>query len=176
MQNYLPPADSSWYWRKVCQVRDLLKDAYQQNECTEASTQMLNLKDWGVVEDDTCLICENAVENLDHLFLNCEYSKRVLQQIEIWLCYPLPVENLMDWRGRLPGSRLKKGVMNAILNAAIYHIWRQRNLSKFESKLLRPEKLAHSILTELRLRVKGVARNAIDDCDRRWLSGIQIAI
>ncbi|XP_074278380.1 uncharacterized protein LOC141601971 [Silene latifolia] len=184
-KNYLPPADSSWYWRKVCQVRDLLKDAYQQNEWPVQHGRgytiakgyewlrnkgipvqwdkfiwhkwtvpkhaflvwmyqhgSLNtnakLKRLGVVEDDTCLICGNAVENLDHLFLNCEYSKRVLQQIEIWLCHTLPVQNLMDWRGRLQGSRLKKGVMNAILNAALYHIWRQRNLSKFESKLLRP--------------------------------------
>ncbi|XP_074313688.1 uncharacterized protein LOC141648878 [Silene latifolia] len=134
------------------------------------------LKSIEVADEDTCFICSRVEENLYHLFFSCDYSRKVIGEIENWIRVPLPRQGLSDWRTRGTGTKLKQGIVNVILNATIYNIWRQRNLSKFELKLNRPEKVAQNIKTEMRARISGVIKGVIDDCDRGWLRQMQIEI
>ncbi|XP_074299125.1 uncharacterized protein LOC141630157 [Silene latifolia] len=191
---YCPTSDTSWYWRKLCQVRDRLKDWTEQgegdyyiakgydflrektqevqwsnmvwNQLTipkhslvawlyhhKALTTNAKLKDIGITSDDTCYICGVGAEQPDHLFFSCSYSNNIVSIVEIWLGIQLPRQNLLDWRIQFHGSGYKRDVVNGVLNALIYSIWRQRNTCKFEMQLLRPHKVAENIIKDLKIRI-----------------------
>ncbi|XP_074314483.1 uncharacterized protein LOC141649699 [Silene latifolia] len=134
------------------------------------------LKSLGIVDNDACLVCGDAIKTLEHLFLNCAYSRLVISALECWLNLHLPTQNLIDWRWRRKGSKMKQGFLNAVLNATIYQIWRQRNLSRFEGKLVRPKRVAQNIVIEMKIRVTGIANRSMDARDRVWCRDLQIEI
>ena len=37
----------------------------------------IQLKQWQIKDDDRCTFCEGSIETIDHLFLNCSYSRVV---------------------------------------------------------------------------------------------------
>ncbi|XP_074266374.1 uncharacterized protein LOC141589607 [Silene latifolia] len=215
-QNYSPPNDSSWYWRKICQVKFLLADAYNHDEWVDQKGREYTIKkgyeflrtkgdkiEWmnlvwtnwsipkhsmlswfyhhnslntkeklhklGISENDTCIICENGTENNEHLFFQCEYSTAMLDIISSWVRVHLPSRDLLTWRLNMQGSSLQQDVINAIINATMYHVWRQRNLSKFELKLLTRKAVARDIVEEIKSRMRGMKLTKAGDGDRRWL-------
>ncbi|XP_074265590.1 uncharacterized protein LOC141588031 [Silene latifolia] len=127
----------------------------------------------GISEVDTCYIWDDNVETREHLFFDCPYSSKVLEEVKKWSRIYFPNRDLKQWRLSRKDSPMKKGVTNAILNVAIYHIWRQRNLSRFENKLLRPESVMNNIKYELRSRLAG-DMSKITNVDRGWLDGLSV--
>ena len=35
------------------------------------------LSQWGVVVEKTCVLCKNADENVEHLFMQCNFARRM---------------------------------------------------------------------------------------------------
>ena len=35
------------------------------------------LAQWGVVVEKTCVLCKNADENVEHLFMQCNFARRM---------------------------------------------------------------------------------------------------
>ncbi|XP_074292822.1 uncharacterized protein LOC141619701 [Silene latifolia] len=194
-RDFVPTNDSSWYWRKICQVKQLLEGAYQQhiwsdetgctysiskgyeylrNKNSEVNWAKLVWNTWsitkhsivswiyyhnnlntnekmhqlGVSNTDTCCICESTTEMLEHLFFMCEYNRKVVWKVGTEVKVDLPISDVRNWRLRRGGMATRSNFTNALINACIYHIWRQRNSGKYESKVLRPEKLAEKIVDE----------------------------
>ncbi|XP_074305394.1 uncharacterized protein LOC141640522 [Silene latifolia] len=126
----------------------------------------------GISENDTCIICENGIENNEHLFFQCEYSSAILDIISSWAPVHLPSRDLLTWRLNMQGSSLRQDVINAIINATMYHVWRQRNVSKFDLKLLTPKAVAHEIVEEIKSRMRGMKFIKAGDGDPRWLESL----
>ncbi|XP_074266069.1 uncharacterized protein LOC141588530 [Silene latifolia] len=110
------------------------------------------LHNLGISEDDTCAICGNGSETASHLFFECEYSSRVISLIGDLIGEAIPPDAPTDWRRKLNGSGIRKGIINALLNVCIYCIWRQRNLCKHELTLLNPAKVVNLIIKEVTRR------------------------
>ncbi|XP_074305312.1 uncharacterized protein LOC141640408 [Silene latifolia] len=122
---YEPPTSTSWYWRRICRVKNLFKEAYSQNMWTTQHNKeytiakgyyfirdkgpkvycnnlvwnkwsipkhsfiswvyqhrnmntMEKVHNLNISEEDTCRICRNGTEIIDHLFFDCPYSRRVM--------------------------------------------------------------------------------------------------
>ncbi|XP_074305091.1 uncharacterized protein LOC141640028 [Silene latifolia] len=106
----------------------------------------------GCCTDDRCIICDSGAETQNHLFLDCTYSKLVLQFLKQWCGFKIHVSLL---GGLQPAKTcLKQQVHYLLWNAFYYHIWAQRNAARIQSVLLRPQKMAGMIKEEVCQRIK----------------------
>ncbi|XP_074292487.1 uncharacterized protein LOC141619365 [Silene latifolia] len=103
----------------------------------------------GMSDDDTCEICGNGSETSSHLFFECEYSSKVISLIGDLIGESIPSDAPIDWRRGLSGPGMRKDIINAIINACLYAIWKQRNLCKHELILITPIKLVKLIIKEV---------------------------
>ncbi|XP_074298085.1 uncharacterized protein LOC141628898 [Silene latifolia] len=106
----------------------------------------------GISDDDTCEICGNGSETSSHLFFECECSSKVISLIGDLIGESIPSDASIDWRRGLSGHGMRKDIMNAIINACLYTIWKQRNLCKHELTLITPQKLVKLIIEEVIVR------------------------
>ncbi|XP_074299331.1 uncharacterized protein LOC141630403 [Silene latifolia] len=112
------------------------------------------LKRLGIAEDDTCYLCGIECESQDHLFFNCCYSKKILENVEQQIKVKLSTQNILAWLQQKKGTIKKQGIVTAIVTACLYQIWRQRNQSKFELHLTKPEIVARQMMGDLRIRIQ----------------------
>ncbi|XP_074300543.1 uncharacterized protein LOC141631821 [Silene latifolia] len=194
--DYSPSSNSSWSWRKICQIKSLYQESYQQNIWTmdigkgysiakgydfirnkggrvqwhsliwtkytspkhsfiawiyfhKAFKTNFKMHKFGIGDDDTCTICGMDSETESHLFFECEYSSRIIALIGNQIREIIPANNHTEWRKRLSGSGIRREVINALVNASIYAIWRQRNQCKHDLVLLKPEKVTNGIINEV---------------------------
>ncbi|XP_074299479.1 uncharacterized protein LOC141630590 [Silene latifolia] len=219
-ETYNPPTNSSWYWKRICRVKTLLSEAYEQDlwvhqhhkvytiakgydflrdKGQEVSWQGLVWNKWSVPkhsffawvyhhnnlntmeklyrvnisEEDTCLICRKGTESRDHLFFSCPYSRRVVTKVGEWLGIQIPSYDLISWILVATGSKLRKGVVNAVINACLYHLWQQRNQSRIDLTLNHPCTVASRIIEEMQNRVMAIIKQPIKEKDRSFVSRIE---
>ncbi|XP_074297132.1 uncharacterized protein LOC141627815 [Silene latifolia] len=136
----------------------------------------LNTKDkllkFGISDNDACKICGTGSETTSHLFFACEYSFRVLNLVGGLIGECFSADDFLEWRRGLKGSGMRKDIINAILNACIYGIWKQRNLCKHELILINPTKLVTQIIKEVTDRTLSLTEN-MGDRDKEWLAGLR---
>ncbi|XP_074301462.1 uncharacterized protein LOC141632852 [Silene latifolia] len=129
------------------------------------------LKSFGLDIDITCLICGDGTDSLDHLFFSCEYSQRISSRIEQWMGISLPRDDMMVWRSNITGSRDRKDIINGIINAMMYSIWHQRNRSKHEATVVRPETMAIGIIKEMKIWIAKIVTRRKKPRDQ-WIYGL----
>ncbi|XP_074282723.1 uncharacterized protein LOC141607265 [Silene latifolia] len=127
----------------------------------------------GISDDDTCEICRNGTETASHLFFACEYSSRVLTLVGGFIGESISADAPTEWRRGMKGSGMRKDIINAIINACIYSIWKQQNLCKPELILLKSAKLVNQIIKEVTGRTLSFPEN-LGVRDREWLEGLRI--
>ena len=80
---------------------------------------------------DTCPFCQKDGESLDHLFLNCPFSRAVWLGSDLTSCIDtLPYHSISDWisnwiQGSQKENRFKKCIPN--LFVTLWCIWNHRN-------------------------------------------------
>ncbi|XP_021757410.1 uncharacterized protein LOC110722447 [Chenopodium quinoa] len=90
---YKVKKNAGWAWKNLCRVKDKLKDGFQSESWMNKEYSIPNnrlktrsiLSDWGVYQDNACLVCGNDIEDRKHLFFQCEYSRKCMQSISAWL-------------------------------------------------------------------------------------------
>ncbi|XP_074291036.1 uncharacterized protein LOC141617788 [Silene latifolia] len=136
----------------------------------------LNTKDklhkFRISDNHTCEICGIGYETASHLFFACDYSSRVLNLVGGLFGESIPADAFTEWRRGLKCSGMRKDVTNAIINACIYGIWKQRNLCKHELILINPAKLVTQIIKEVTDRTLSFTEN-LEGRDREWLEGLR---
>ncbi|KAF4391814.1 hypothetical protein F8388_017409 [Cannabis sativa] len=76
-----------------------------------------------------CMVCEDAPETHSHLFMECIFTKKLIDLVESWsgnLNWP---DNLSELHQRtLPAKAdLASMIMNAVTSASLYLMWKNRN-------------------------------------------------
>ncbi|PNX96793.1 ribonuclease H, partial [Trifolium pratense] len=107
-----------------------------------------NLFKKGVKCDPLCPRCLNHVESIQHVFLECEWAKKV------WFASPLTLNlnlnqltDFYDWFTFVTNNT-DKDCMEKIL-AIIYEIWNVRNLLVFQEKNLPPQEISSNAFKKL---------------------------
>ncbi|XP_074299727.1 uncharacterized protein LOC141630880 [Silene latifolia] len=126
----------------------------------------------GITDDSTCCICGGAVENLEHLFFACPYSKIVIAAVGKWVGTPWPESNWINWRLAKTGHSLHLEILDATINSCLYTIWHQRNRSRHEFTLTRPIHTARFIVDELKMRFRGRGKGVLGRREAMWLEGL----
>ncbi|XP_074283115.1 uncharacterized protein LOC141607660 [Silene latifolia] len=213
--DYLPPADVAWSWKNVCKVKELVKNAYVEDQwmldsqgftirnCYEWLRHRAAPQNWapvvwntwnvpkhsfitwvsmnnglntraklasfGYCQEHLCCICENSDETQAHLFFQCEYSQRVLQEVKKWCGFRIDV----TMAGlALTGNSIKglKHLVHCQLWASChYHVWLERNSVRVNAVVTPPIKLAKRIIAEAKTRILSKVGKSKCVQDSIWL-------
>ncbi|KAL9240963.1 hypothetical protein vseg_015126 [Gypsophila vaccaria] len=213
-REYQPGTNTSWVWRKICVVKELLITGFEEGPWTEqkytpaAGYQWLSetglqvpwsevvwnnwvqpkhqmmgwlyahkalrtkdrLRQLGMDIDATCLLCGQEPETDDHLFLQCRYSRLVLQALQTRLKIRLPLQGILEWCISFQGPQELQGCVAEIGLSIIYHIWRQRNKARHELCVISPKSIGESIVQELHYNTHRKIDNKHMYSDRDWLA------
>ncbi|XP_074283185.1 uncharacterized protein LOC141607733 [Silene latifolia] len=125
-EEYNPPQDASWIWKKVCKLKREFQPTYNQNEWTTVPGKEYNIKK-------------------GYLWLRQDRQD-------------------VSWRF----TRMKNGILNSILNATMYYIWKQRNESKHEGVIINPGRCVVMIQGDIRSRIQQQLQGTMTRKDRHW--------
>lgn len=82
-------------------------------------------------------LCENAMEDGNHVFVFCEITVQVWSETTRWVdsTFPPPINivEFMSWVDTVPFSRNKRKALDVIILLAIWMLWRYRNNAVFPS-------------------------------------------
>ncbi|XP_074277118.1 uncharacterized protein LOC141600768 [Silene latifolia] len=198
--DYTAPSNSSWVWRRICKVKQVLANGYSQGVwqvqqagytpagCYEwlrgARTKVewhnaiwdswnlpkhrfmgwliahkslhtnSRLKGFGMNVDGMCFLCGQAEETQQHLFFECAFSRRVIQELMKISGIRLPDSDVLHWCIHNTGLKTQRRVKNALDLSAMYQVWQQRNKSRIEQLVLRPSRIALLIIDDMKKRIK----------------------
>ncbi|XP_010424770.1 PREDICTED: uncharacterized protein LOC104709930 [Camelina sativa] len=129
--------------------------------CLDRMPTMSRLRNWGLVEDDTCILCEIYNETRDHLFLRCPYSydlwRWCISRMQLHFMGFSTWDRLILWL-QAPCSEGNLSTLKLLVaQAVIYTLWHERNARLFTGKRTPVEGLYH--LLDRRIRNTCLARD-----------------
>ncbi|KAL2252888.1 UNVERIFIED_CONTAM: LINE-1 retrotransposable element ORF2 protein [Sesamum indicum] len=108
-----------------------------------------------------CILCdEGAIKSHAHLFFQCRFSRQCLFEICRWIRFHWPNRNCatdIEWATRKwRGKHIIYSAYRTLLVSCVYHIWRERNLRRFEHTERTPATLSILIVDDVRQRILSV--------------------
>ncbi|XP_074266335.1 uncharacterized protein LOC141588810 [Silene latifolia] len=192
-QSYNPSSDTSWHWRKVCHVRDTIKEGfsdgiwsigvgeYSVKSCYSWLRDKRPVVDWhrsvwnAVSPPKHCfiawLISSQALMLKEKLF---KFSQELYSYLAVKVGAKLDATNQLQSIMMKRWSRLRKQVTTAILLAAWYLIWNQRNEARLFYKVSRPDLIAEHIWRIIHTRIRVLSPQFISVKDKLWLSRVHL--
>lgn len=88
------------------------------------------MRHWSGLVDRSCVLCNDPLETMEHLFFECEYSAQIWKQMMEGVLlhkYTNQWERIMRIMIRPQGSKVKSFVIKYMFQLAIHTIWRERN-------------------------------------------------
>ena len=79
-----------------------------------------------VVDNDLCPLCGIHSKSNAHLFFECIFSQRCLQEVRRWSSLKFKPIAHMEFR-KPKGNTMQRNTLCAIYTSTVYHIWRSRN-------------------------------------------------
>lgn len=133
---------SNWLWGKLNTPRRSFISwlTFKGGLYTKAK-----LKNFGMINDDSCVLCQRESETIDHLWFQCCYSKEVMNKVCDWACLDRKLEYLSDWIHGLctdPKKEIRFNIRVICLTTMIYYIWVARNSTLFRCKTISPPECA----------------------------------
>ncbi|KAL2228511.1 UNVERIFIED_CONTAM: hypothetical protein Sindi_1830800 [Sesamum indicum] len=108
-----------------------------------------------------CILCdEGATETHSHLFFRCRYSRQCLREIRRRIRFHWPNRDWtidIEWATRKwRGKHIVNIAYRTLLVACVYHIWRERNLRRFEHSERTPATLSILITDDVKQKILSV--------------------
>lgn len=109
----------------------------------------------GLREDASCTFCDQVAEHLDHLFLQCAYSKEVwfkcLRRGGFVFHMPNGGESLIEWwlRAGKPHTKPRRRCFDSMVTLVVWMIWLQRNARVHKNASSLPSSLVDQVWAEL---------------------------
>ncbi|KAK9740030.1 hypothetical protein RND81_03G005800 [Saponaria officinalis] len=122
---------------------------------------------WGVSSDDTCCICLDAPETVQHVLYECHYSRKIVQEMAAYLNIHVPDRDGISWIYAQQMSKQEKRIKAGDLKMVYYRIWRQRNEAWLENQLVVPSVVCQMACEEHRRWVVQVLKGLNDQASRK---------
>ncbi|KAL2252001.1 UNVERIFIED_CONTAM: hypothetical protein Sindi_2322400 [Sesamum indicum] len=108
-----------------------------------------------------CVLCnEDMVESHNHLFFHCRFSRRCLNSIRRIVRFQWPNRDWVrdvEWGARKwCGKHIINMSYRSLLGSCVYHIWRERNLRRFEHEERPPSVVGNLIVEDVRQRILSI--------------------
>lgn len=136
-----------------------------------------------MVQDQSCLLCGDHSEDIKHLFFECVYSGRCLQETKQWLTWRCKgqsieeilfffffclKEEILKWLRKAKMSVIKRSFY-VVLAAIVYNIWKAMNDALWFSKLWLISTTVKRIQYDIQMRLRIVMPKK---ADREWIDFI----
>ncbi|KAK9756190.1 hypothetical protein RND81_01G079800 [Saponaria officinalis] len=131
-----------------------------------------NLFKWGVIEDALCMFCGDGIESIQHLIVSCVYSRKVIEGLAHALGLQVPYTDLISWSATVQTDIWKRKALACIFKVCYYRIWQQRNKTRLQSRVMRPDLLVAYILKIACLRIRVIHHGSIGSLNPSWFSSI----
>lgn len=124
----------------------------------------------GITSDDTCPLCGEHSESVNHLLFVCEFSKKCLDATMTWLGSNVIISSISNltskkWRVLVARRRI---IICTALSCLIYHIWQCRNVAIWQAKVKSIETVIKNIKIEVKARSSLICAKE-DDKDASWI-------
>ena len=108
-----------------------------------------------------CVLCnKDMVESHNHLFFHCRFSRRCLSSIRRIVRFQWPNRDWVsdvEWGARKwRGKHIINISYRCLLGSCVYHIWRDRNLRRFEHEERPPSVVGNLIVEDVRQRILSI--------------------
>ena len=115
---------------------------------------------WGISVDPICQFCIQSMEDRDHMFFKCSFTKRIWQHI-MALC---PVSNasdnwnlLVEWGLKnLRGRSFRVVLCKVAWWVIVYQIWIQRNSRTHKGEVKLEEQIIKAIRRDVKAKMDSV--------------------
>uniref|UniRef100_A0A803PAJ1 Reverse transcriptase zinc-binding domain-containing protein n=1 Tax=Cannabis sativa TaxID=3483 RepID=A0A803PAJ1_CANSA len=124
-----------------------------------------------VIPSNLCPVCDSALETHDHLFFTCSYAIQVFAAVNKWMGnfqWPRSIEEMVRGCCNLK-KNLTDRIINTVLAAALYFLWKSRNKCIFDLSCLTPSCLSLGIKDTVRWRL--ISKGPFKDCKRNKDAG-----
>ncbi|KAF8411794.1 hypothetical protein HHK36_004353 [Tetracentron sinense] len=125
-----------------------------------------------MLDRSKCILCQCHVENENHLFFRCSYSKQVW--LEILKFNGHSRRRHGTWNGELDwmaakwkGQSLKAQIKRLSFSASVYYIWHERNQRIFHNSFLPPSQVIWRISTSVKEFFSGKLGVTVDTPQNR---------
>ncbi|KAF4403387.1 hypothetical protein G4B88_008033 [Cannabis sativa] len=108
-----------------------------------------------VTPNNLCPVCEVEVETHDHIFFNCYYTSQVFEAVNRWLGdihWPRSTAEMLQLCNNATKD-LTQRILNAVMAAVFYFLWKNRNKCVFDYSCMVPSKLSLEVRKIVQLRV-----------------------
>lgn len=92
---------------------------------------------WNTGVNQSCVLCSNHIEDRDHLFFNCNYSRQLpedlMTKLKIIFRHAFDIEHILTvMYHNQNGNRFFNHLINTFVTTLIWHIWCERNTRIFK--------------------------------------------
>ncbi|XP_026451921.1 uncharacterized protein LOC113352278 [Papaver somniferum] len=136
------------------------------------------LVQWKVITISSCLLCDAAEENENHLFHGSEFAGQVWSGLILKMGYLREIcstwqEEIQWYVSHFWGKSCVALIKLLIFNSFIYNIWRERNSRIFEVKYNSIESMSFLIVQEVRLKLSAhkLKDEESDAIGSSWIDG-----
>uniref|UniRef100_A0A803NL60 Reverse transcriptase zinc-binding domain-containing protein n=1 Tax=Cannabis sativa TaxID=3483 RepID=A0A803NL60_CANSA len=129
----------------------------------------------GIKLQETCNLCTECNETIQHLFFECRITNQCLIEIKSWLKWNVATFNirqLVKWIGRAKVSKFKKAVYSAAIAAMVYNAWKMRNAVLWQGVKIDNTRLIEEVKWSLRTRVQSFLPKKLSSVDREWFCAL----
>lgn len=118
-----------------------------------------------------CPLCELKDETVDHIYFQCDYTKRCLEVF----CQQLKIKgnfsnlsNFSDWLHKPCTGGFRKKVLQCCCAALLYHLWKQRNDAICNKKIMQPAKLIEKLKAKAFWRICSILPSKTCNKEKFW--------
>uniref|UniRef100_A0A803NW52 DUF4283 domain-containing protein n=1 Tax=Cannabis sativa TaxID=3483 RepID=A0A803NW52_CANSA len=109
------------------------------------------------IASDLCVVCDMDPESHNHIFIDCIFAKKLIKRVEGW-------SGVLNWPSCLrefhqikhAKTDLAAAVLNAVIAAVLYMLWKNRNDCLFNDVCYNVSSLSKEIKCIVKARVVGV--------------------
>ncbi|KAM6589991.1 uncharacterized protein LOC133036856 [Cannabis sativa] len=125
----------------------------------------------GIKVQETCCLCDEYKENVQHLFFECKTTSYWLDEIKSWLGWKARATNIQQfvrWIEKAKVSKFKKQVFSTAVAALVYSSWKARNQLIWQQEQINQKQVVCDIKWSLRTRINVVLPKKISNVDKEW--------
>ncbi|GJM90353.1 hypothetical protein PR202_ga06625 [Eleusine coracana subsp. coracana] len=156
----LPGADLLWKTWTPPRVKLFMYTVMHQRTWT-----VERRKRHGLQDNDTCILCNQSPEHIEHLLLHCPIAKKIwwetLSAVGLSSRFVNDTLGTFDtWTAMRTGlPKQAKKAMDSLFMLVAWHLWKERNSRTFNGKAASVAEISDRIMDEARAWVAAGAKN-----------------
>ncbi|XP_026383439.1 uncharacterized protein LOC113278933 [Papaver somniferum] len=130
------------------------------------------LKQWGLIENPSCVLCDGGDETEEHLFHDCMFASIIWKGLLLKLGYDRVA--CSTWKDELTwciehfaGSNLIITIKKLVFTGFFYELWRERNNMIFSGKKCTTLQVSLMIVQDIQLKLSAHPRDLNDNSSHR---------